>query len=86
MVDYLKKDTVTVNNTKEDTITVDYIKEDTITVDYYTKQGHKRSKGSKNKQYLITLKLFLLAKKKKDLKLLLKLQQNKTINNLSLSF
>jgi hypothetical protein len=67
-----KKDTVTVNNTKEDTITVDYIEEDTITVNHYTKQGHRRLKGSKNKQYLTTLK-FLSAKEKGDLELLLKL-------------
>jgi hypothetical protein len=52
---------------------VDNIKKDIITVDYYTKQGHECLKGSKNKQYLITLKLFLSAKKKGDLKLLLKL-------------
>jgi hypothetical protein len=62
-----------VNNTKEDTITVDYIKKDIITVNYYIKQGYKRLKGFKNKQYFTTLKLFLLAKKKEDLKLLLKL-------------
>jgi hypothetical protein len=72
-VDYLKKNTVTVNNTKEDTITVNYIKEDIITVNHYTKQGYKRLKGSKNKQYFTVFKSFLLAKKKGDLELLLKL-------------
>jgi hypothetical protein len=52
---------------------VNYTKEDTITVDHYVKQGCGRLKGSKNKQYLITLKLFLSAKEKRDLELLLKL-------------
>jgi hypothetical protein len=34
----------------------------------------------------MTLKLFLLAKEKRDLELLLKLRQNKTINNSGLPF
>jgi hypothetical protein len=42
-------------------------------VDYYIKQGCKRLKGSKNKQYFTVLESFLLAKEKKDLELLLKL-------------
>jgi hypothetical protein len=85
-VDHLKKDTVTVDNTKEDTITVDYTKEDTITVDHYTKQGRGRPKGSKNKQYFAALKSFLSAKKKEDLELSLKLQQDRIINNPGLLF
>ena len=55
------------------TITVNYPKEDTIIVDHLTKRGRGRPKGSKNKQYLIALDLFLLAKEKGDLELLLKL-------------
>jgi hypothetical protein len=65
---------------------VDHIKEDTITVDYYAKQGRGRLKGSKNKQYLTALKLFLSAKEKGDLELLLKLRQNRTINDPGLPF
>jgi hypothetical protein len=85
-VDYPKEDTVTVDNTEEDTITVDHIKKDTITVNHYTKQGRGRLKGSKNKQYFTALKSFLSAKEKGDLKLSLKLRQNKTINNPGLPF
>jgi hypothetical protein len=75
-----------INHAKEDTITVDHTKEDTITVDHYIKQGRRRPKGSKNKQYLTALESFLSAKEKGDLELSLKLRQNRTINNLGLPF
>jgi hypothetical protein len=65
---------------------VDHTKENTITVDHYIKQGRRRLKGSKNKQYFVALKLFLLTKEKGDLKLLLKLQQDRIISDLSLFF
>jgi hypothetical protein len=78
--------TITVDYPEEDTITVDHTEEDTITVDHYVKQGHRRLKGSKNKQYFTALKLFLSAKEKKDLELSLKLRQDGIISNPSLLF
>jgi hypothetical protein len=75
-----------INHAKKDTITVDHTKEDTITVDHYIKQGRKRLKGSKNKQYFAALKSFLSAKEKGDLKLLLKLRQDRIISDLGLFF
>jgi hypothetical protein len=65
---------------------VDHTEKDTITVNYYIKQGRGRLKGSKNKQYFVALELFLSAKEKENLELLLKLQKNRIINNLGLPF
>jgi hypothetical protein len=78
--------TITVDYPKKDTITVDHTKKDTITIDHYIKQGRKRLKGSKNKQYFVALKSFLSAKEKRDLKLLLKLRQDGIISDPSLLF
>jgi hypothetical protein len=65
---------------------VDHTEKDTITVNYYIKQGRGRLKGSKNKQYFAALKLFLSAKEKRDLELLLKLRQDGIISNPGLFF
>ena len=78
--------TITVDHPKENTITVDHPKENTIIVNHYVKQGHGHPRGSKNKQYLTTLKSFLLAKEKGDLELSLKLQQDGIISDPSLPF
>jgi hypothetical protein len=42
-------------------------------VNHHAKQGRERLNSSKNKQYFVVLKLFLSAKEKGDLELLLKL-------------
>jgi hypothetical protein len=78
--------TITVDYPEENTITVDHTKEDTITVDHHIKQGRGRLKGSKNKQYFIALELFISAKEKENLELLLKLRQDRIISDPGLSF